>query len=230
MREIVTHLRQINKIGPWRDWSVDRVERWNEMRMGFVYEKELELFLRAIGDSVIGLTLNVACGIGRFMELFGENVCVNLDFSPSMLRVTRDRFPGSVLVYADAFCLPFRDGAFGTVFSSRLIHHQRHLQGLLAEFCRTLRTKGEIIVDQTHRSSLPQLVGRLLGSHMHGMDPRAMEAVATQVSLRVVWMEKAFCLPTLAYGFIPSKLRAPLDRVLERVLPSRSFWRLQRRT
>lgn len=197
------------------------------MRRGYVYDKEFALFSDLCAGSNPDLVLNVACGIGRFIPLFKQANCVNLDFSPAMLKTTKDRFPHETLVYADAFHLPFKEGLFSTVFSCRLIHHQRQPDKLLEEFSTCLKPHGDIIIDQTHKTSLPQLVGNLIGSHMYGMNVNQMRELVGKVGLCAEKVLKAFFLPAMAYGFIPEVLKSPLDNIFERVLPSRSFWRLK---
>ena len=65
-----------------------------------------------------GRVLDLGCGTGRNLALFGSGVrAIGLDPCPQSLRKARRRAPGVPLVRARAEALPFRDGAFDTVVS-----------------------------------------------------------------------------------------------------------------
>ncbi len=70
-----------------------------------------------VGDAR-GLTLDVGCGTGRNLPLYGAEVrAIGLDPAMESLKRARRRAPGIPLVRASAEALPFRDGTFDTVVS-----------------------------------------------------------------------------------------------------------------
>ncbi|MBU2559248.1 MAG: class I SAM-dependent methyltransferase [Bacteroidetes bacterium] len=218
-------MRQKNKPGPYRTWTPERVITWDDMRRGYVYEEELNHFKGLLIDEY-NPVLNVACGIGRFLELFPRNGCVNLDFSPSMLKITKQRNHGSTMVLADAFNPPFRLGVFSAVFSCRLLHHQRDPKPLLRVFRDMVKDGGGVFFDATHRSSIPQLVANLLGINLHGSNIRQVGNDVERVGMKVDEFSTGFLLPAIIYGFLPESFVRVLDSLFSRILPSRSFWRV----
>jgi ubiquinone/menaquinone biosynthesis C-methylase UbiE len=79
-------------LGRWRSWLAGGVSR--------------------------GRVLDLGCGTGRNLSLFGSGVrAIGLDPCPQALRRARRRAPGVPLVRALAESLPFRDGSFDTVVS-----------------------------------------------------------------------------------------------------------------
>ena len=67
-------------------------------------------------------TLDVACGTG-FLTRHRPGEVIGTDQSERMLAVARDRVPGGRFVHADAFALPFPDGAFDRVFMGHFYGH-----------------------------------------------------------------------------------------------------------
>lgn len=225
--DLIVLLRQKNKPGPYRTWTPERVITWDDMRRGYVYEEELNHFKGLLIEEYTPV-LNVACGIGRFLELFPRDGCVNLDFSPSMLKITKQRNHGSTLILADAFHPPFRAGIFSAVFSCRLFHHQRDPKPLLQVFRDMVKNGGAIFFDATHRSSIPQLVANLLGIILYGSNVKQVENDIESVGMKVDEVSSGFLLPAIIYGFLPKPFVRVLDTLFSRILPSRSFWRVRK--
>ncbi|GAC1337397.1 MAG: class I SAM-dependent methyltransferase [Myxococcales bacterium] len=92
-----------------------------------------------------GRALDVGCGTGRNLALFGAGVRpVGLDPEMDALRAARRKAPFVPLVRGSVEALPFRDGAFDTVVSGLVFCSVRQpLQGL-AETKRVLRPDGEL--------------------------------------------------------------------------------------
>lgn len=66
-----------------------------------------------------GRTLDLGCGTGRNLRLFGEQAdVIGLELELCMAHRARRRAHGRPLVVARAESLPFRSGAFETVVSS----------------------------------------------------------------------------------------------------------------
>ena len=68
-------------------------------------------------------TLDVGCGTGFVTQHLSGPLRVGLDSSFSMLRHTRSRLPGVLLVRGDGSALPFAAGAFDRVFTSHVYGH-----------------------------------------------------------------------------------------------------------
>ena len=90
-----------------------------------------------------GRILDLGCGTGRNLPLFGRGVrAVGLDPCPESLLKARRRAPGVPLVRARAEALPFRDGAFDTVVSGLVFCSVEDVPRGLAEVRRVLRPGG----------------------------------------------------------------------------------------
>src|SRR5207302_10502003 len=105
-------------LGRWRRWLVEGAE---------------------------GRTLDVGCGTGRNLPLYGGHARVTgLDPSRDALLTARRRAPGVPLVQGDAQALPFRDGAFDTVVSGLVFCSVPEPARGLAEVRRVLTPAGAL--------------------------------------------------------------------------------------
>jgi ubiquinone/menaquinone biosynthesis C-methylase UbiE len=92
-----------------------------------------------------GRALDLGCGTGRNLPLFGAGVRpIGLDPEMDALRSARRKAPQVPLVRASAETLPFRDGAFDTVVSGLVFCSVASPPQALAEVRRVLRADGEL--------------------------------------------------------------------------------------
>jgi len=105
-------------LGPWRRW---------------------------LASSAHGRTLDVGCGTGRGLPLYGPGVRpIGLDPTWDSLGRARRRAPGVPLVQGSAEALPFRDGTFDTVVASLVFCSVSYPARGLAEVKRVLRPDGRL--------------------------------------------------------------------------------------
>ena len=92
-----------------------------------------------------GRTLDLGCGTGRGLPLYGPGVrAIGLDPARDSLARARRRAPRVPLVQGSAEALPFRDGVFDTVVSSLVFCSVPEPARGLAEVRRVLRPDGRL--------------------------------------------------------------------------------------
>jgi ubiquinone/menaquinone biosynthesis C-methylase UbiE len=92
-----------------------------------------------------GRVLDLGCGTGRSLPLFGEGVrAIGLDPCRESLLAARSRAPGSFLVQARAEALPFRDRVFDAVVSGLVYCSVGDVPRGLAEVRRVLKPRGAL--------------------------------------------------------------------------------------
>jgi len=225
LEELTMLLSHKNVDSPYRGWSPEKVQQWEHLRLGYVYKKETEILdtLFVFDEDSVGL--DVACGSGRFAKLFNGEY-VGLDHSPSMLESAREKGINN-LVLGDAFHLPFRRRVFSTTLFFRFIHHfeTEKIMEFFREVIQTTKTKGVLIFDLTHRRSIPYFVAKAFGSRLMGSHPGEMDNFFTRLRrIRI----NAFVLPAISYNFIPPKIAWLIDALFTKLIPARSFWRLEK--
>ncbi len=123
--------------------------------------------------------LDVGCGTGWYLQHLSPwcAEAVGVDLSQGMLAQARRRLPEAELVQADARDLPFGEGRFDLVLSTRVLSHIAGPEAALAEARRVLRPGGLVVVsdvDAAHpyaHTRLPVDQGHVLAhSYKH---PRA---------------------------------------------------------
>jgi ubiquinone/menaquinone biosynthesis C-methylase UbiE len=116
-------------LGPWRRWLVSGAR---------------------------GRTLDVGCGTGRNLPLYGPDVRpIGLDPAWDSLARARRRASRVPLVQASAQALPFRDGVFDTVVASLVFCSVPEPARGLAEIKRALRPDGRLRMLEHVRSRRP---------------------------------------------------------------------------
>lgn len=97
--------------------------------------------------------LDVATGTGQMLPVLARTAefVVASDLTPAMLYEARNLTEGDHIVYCvgNAAILPYRDGSFDIVASSRFLHlFELEIQGvLIKEMVRVLRPGGSLLVD-----------------------------------------------------------------------------------
>src|SRR5438105_4493653 len=89
-----------------------------------------------------GRVLDVGSGEGMIFKESGLHP-VQLDISPT--RLSRAKKYNSLLVCADAYAMPFRDGAFDTVLLVAMLEHVRSPKDVLVETSRVLKSAGHAV-------------------------------------------------------------------------------------
>lgn len=103
-----------------------------------------------------GRVLDVGCGTGRNLPLFGPGAkVIGLDPARESLLRAHRRAPGVPLVRASAEKLPFRDGAFDTVVSGLVFCSVPDPLRGLAEVKRVLAPGGQLRMLEHVRSQSP---------------------------------------------------------------------------
>jgi ubiquinone/menaquinone biosynthesis C-methylase UbiE len=93
--------------------------------------------------------LDFGCGDGLFTEaIFGKQAGIyGCDIARNELPAAhRSGVYRHGVQFADGHHLPYRDDAFGTVYSNSVIEHIPHPQNVLSELARVLRTGGLLVL------------------------------------------------------------------------------------
>ncbi len=175
--------------------------------------------------------LEVAAGTGRFSLMLARqgHTITAVDSSPEMLGQLQETASAEGLpitcVLADAFGLPFAEGAFQTVFSMRFVWHFRAVDRVIHELKRVSRE--HVVFDLINQFSLAALTAPLSNKvfyrnlHTQLTTRRRALQILQSVGLRLEAEKPAFAFPFICYRRIPAISR-PLhwvDRFLLRYLP-----------
>lgn len=100
-----------------------------------------------------GRILEIGCGTGLILKrLRKHHPAIGADLSKGML--LRARAKGLAVVRASATALPFRDAAFGTVCSFKVLAHVPAIETATAEAARVLAPSGTALLEFYNRQSL----------------------------------------------------------------------------
>ena len=130
----------------------------------FIYQRVEEALLQeAAGKG--GRTLDVACGVGKFVAQLQEQGTASIGLEPSleMSQISRQLFPAErvELVRGIAEVLPFRDGSFDRVICQGSLDHFVDPTAFMCEAARVLRPGGQAIIALANYGSLSCHIGRL---------------------------------------------------------------------
>ena len=133
--------------------GVERIPRLYDGLCAVVERGGLGEWRRWLASGARGRTLDVGCGTGRGLPLYGPGVrAIGLDPAWDSLGRARRRAPGVPLVQGSAEALPFRAGTFDTVVSSLVFCSVAEPARGLAEVKRVLRPDGRLRMIEHVRS------------------------------------------------------------------------------
>jgi SAM-dependent methyltransferase len=139
------------------------------------------------------------------------------------------RRPTPEPVLADAFRLPFRDGAVDAAVAMRLLFHYPDVRPIAREMGRVCRAGGVIVFDTASWSprSAVALAARRWGGKVFIHQPSSVVERLTEVGLQVTARRDVFLVSPYLYRVLPPALERGLER-LEAILPaawrSRVIW------
>jgi ubiquinone/menaquinone biosynthesis C-methylase UbiE len=120
------------------------------------WDDELAALVATLESMPPAQTLDVACGTGFLTRhLRGELTC--LDQSERMLAIAGERVPRARLVNADAFPLPFADGAFERLFTGHFYGHLEEADRV-AFLDEARRVAAELVVVDSSQAHSPVAV------------------------------------------------------------------------
>ncbi|MCD4716484.1 MAG: class I SAM-dependent methyltransferase [Desulfobacterales bacterium] len=147
--------------------------------------------------------LEVACGTGHITKLFVDMGFrpVACDLTPQMMHQARARCQGlSLFLETDAFQLPFPNGIFDALISTRFLHLFPHEQQqlLFVEMLRVLRPGGLLVVDFDNFFSrwllaVPFLIYNLIRYHRVAPDSIYNRIKATEKTLNKLGVNETLC-------------------------------------
>ena len=112
------------------------------------HESEVYALVEGYEPSNLDVVLDAGCGNGRFLDTFPSNtVTVGIDASLNLLQLVKKRGRGDFLVCGELEHLPFKDGAFGTVITCRVLQHLHQQEAAVLEMSRVTREYGNVILE-----------------------------------------------------------------------------------
>lgn len=128
--------------------------RENDPRRKLVVDIQKQItisFLKNTGKENI---LDVACGTGRFFELYAPRQIYGIDASADMLKQAAKRKGVKKVQVADAEKLPFPDNTFDAVITSQFIMHTPFYKNIIKDMMRVAKKGGSLIIDFPNKHSL----------------------------------------------------------------------------
>ncbi|WP_242415486.1 ArsR/SmtB family transcription factor [Sphingomonas panni] len=135
-------------------WFEAHAGEWDAIRSLHVAEEQVErAMLGALGDTRIGLLVDIGTGTGRMLELFAPQAeqAIGIDRSSEMLRLARAKLTERGLEHAelrqaDIQALPLDTGAADAAVLHHVLHFVQHPGAAIAEAARILRPGGRLLI------------------------------------------------------------------------------------
>jgi SAM-dependent methyltransferase len=119
--------------------------RWTTSALGFADAEQA--LIAPLVESLRSPCLEIGCGEGNNLLRLAENVrCIGVDRFSTKLVFAAGVVPDARYAAADAAALPFRNGAFHSVFIRDLLHHVPAPARVLAEAVRVLAPQGRLVL------------------------------------------------------------------------------------
>ena len=146
---------------------------------GRAYEDAVERrVLRELLPKTGGALLEVGAGFGRLTDEYRMfRQVVLLDYSLEQLRYARQRLgdEGYLYVSADAYRMPFREGAFDAATMIRVIHHFENAPAVLEQIRRALADDGSFILEYANKRNLKAMLRHLF--NLNDWNPYTLDPI-----------------------------------------------------
>jgi ubiquinone/menaquinone biosynthesis C-methylase UbiE len=204
----------------YREFYRNESLRYHALRYETLYGRLFQSLhhnvLRKVLDSLVrqARVLEVACGTGHVTKLlvdmgFRPIAC---DLTHQMMHHARTRCQGlGLFLETDAFHLPFENGTFDALISTRFLHLFPHEQQqlLIVEMLRVLKSGGLLIVDFDNFFSrwllaIPFLIYNVIRYHRV-----APESIYNRIKVTEKTMSKLGITETSCYGIGGTHLVVP---------------------
>ena len=127
---------------------------WDRLRSLYIDEAKVETVMRtAIGDSHIGVLVDLGTGTGRILELFSDRFerGLGVDVNKAMLSYARTKLEqlghGGVQVrQGDLYNLSLEDGVADVVVMHQVLHHLNDPAAAIGEAARIMSPGGRLLV------------------------------------------------------------------------------------
>lgn len=164
----------------------------------------------------------------------GRFVC-SLDATLINTATAIERYPNNhAAVVADAFHLPFNDGAFGSIVASEIIEHVIDPAAFVTELFRVLKPGGSLVITTPYKELLRYTLcihcnqNTPINAHLHSFDEKVMTSLYNGPDLsRVQW--KTFGNKALLHlrthpvmGLLPFKLWKLTDAAANQLVNARA--------
>tara|TARA_Y100000310_G_scaffold315808_1_gene366802 strand:+ start:189 stop:902 length:714 start_codon:yes stop_codon:yes gene_type:complete len=186
--------------------------RVSDIREVDLHNKEFEIVREFLGMSKKGKILDVACGTGAVFSHYGDREIYGIDISKDMLKHAKDKHPKAKLKIANAENIPYSDGTFSVVITSRFICHTPEYREVIKDMARVVKKDGSLIIDFPNKYSLSMVstiirlwTGKL--AHYNMFSFSEIKKIARANNLRVKNVKsKVFIppkiLPKQLYGLV----------------------------
>jgi len=128
--------------------------RSEDVRRRAVINIQKKITMDFLKDSPGKKMLDVACGTGRFFEIYGDREIYGIDISSEMLKQAAKRKGVKKVMVADAENIPFKDNNFDLVNTSQFLMHTPFYKKVVKEMTRVTKKKGSLIIDFPNKTSL----------------------------------------------------------------------------
>jgi len=194
-------------------------------------QKKITLdFLKNAGGKNI---LDVACGTGRFFELYGDRKIYGIDISSEMLKQAAKRRGVKKVLVADAEHIPFKDNTFDVVSTSQFIMHTPFYTNVIKEMTRVSKKGGSIIIDFPNKFSLSYFfTKRRIASgtfrHYNLFKMSEIEALAKQNNLLMKEIRHTVVFTPMMFPKSWTSFSMKLNKILIKILPFFTYVRYVR--
>jgi len=141
-------------------WFEEHAGDWDAIRSLHVAESEVEATMgRTLGldapegNVSLGRLIDICCGSGRMLELFGPRAehALGIDRSSEMLRLARAKLSergldNTELRQADLYALPLGDGGADVAILHHVLHFAQQPGAAIAEATRVLAPGGRLLI------------------------------------------------------------------------------------
>ncbi|MFH1248900.1 MAG: methyltransferase domain-containing protein [archaeon] len=130
-------------------------DRTKTSQLNLIYCREREIIGNLV-EKERGKFLDVACGTGRFFDLYNGEV-YGIDSSRDMIIQAEQKKIALKLKVCDAEKITFPDNTFDVSLSTRFIQHIPQYENVIREMVRVTKPNGKIIIDFPNKNSLSYL-------------------------------------------------------------------------